>query len=246
MKLLTLLVALTSCSLLVTACGGNSDPDPSLAVDPGDGGNYAPAVDPAGFVGRIENPYLPLVPGSTWAYESADGVERIEIEVLAETRIVMGITVTVVRDTVYEDGELVEDTFDWFAQDAAGNVWYLGEESTEYEDGEPVSTAGSWEAGIDGALPGIVMYANPAVGTAYRQEFYEGEAEDMAEVIAIDGAESVPFGEFQSLIVIREWSPLEPDVAENKYYAAGVGVILELKVAGEEGRVELVNYSPAE
>lgn len=246
MKLLTLLVALTSCSLLVTACGGNSDPDPSLAVDPGDGGNYAPAVDPAGFVGRIENPYLPLVPGSTWVYESADGVERIEIEVLAETRIVMGITATVVRDTVYEDGELVEDTFDWFAQDAAGNVWYLGEESTEYEDGEPVSTAGSWEAGIDGALPGIVMYANPAVGTAYRQEFYEGEAEDMAEVIAIDGAESVPFGEFQSLIVIREWSPLEPDVAENKYYAAGVGVILELKVAGEEGRVELVNYSPAE
>jgi hypothetical protein len=246
MKLLTLLVALTSCSLLVTACGGNSDPDPSLAVDPGDGGNYAPAVDPAGFVGRIENAYLPLVPGSTWVYESADGVARIEIEVLAETRIVMGITATVVRDTVYEDGELVEDTYDWFAQDRDGNVWYLGEDTAEYEDGDLVNTAGAWEAGVDGALPGIVMYANPAVGAAYRQEFYPGEAEDMAEIIDVDGSEAVPFGDFDSLIVIREWSPLEPDVAEDKYFAAGVGLVLELKVAGEEGRVELISYSAAE
>jgi hypothetical protein len=241
-----LAIAIVVCALAVACGGGDAEPDTGLAIDPGDGGNYAPDIDPANFVDRIDNPYLPFVPGATWVYESEDGFERIEIEVLAETRVVMGITATVVRDTAYEDGEVVEDTYDWFAQDSEGNVWYLGEDTTEFEDGEPVSTAGAWEAGVDGAQPGIAMRANPAAGDAYRQEYYEGEAEDIAEVVRLDGSESVPFGDFDSLVVIKEWTPLEPDVAEHKYFAAGVGLVLEVKVAGEEGRVELISYMSPE
>ena len=154
----------------------------------------------------------------------------------------MGISATVVRDTVEEDGEVVEDTYDWFAQDDEGNVWYLGEDSKEYEDGEVVSTEGSWEAGVDGALPGIVMLAEPAVGDAYRQEYLEGEAEDLGEVHELGARETVPAGTFGDLVVIREWNPLEPDVVEDKYHAPGIGVVLEVTVEGGDERVELVEF----
>lgn len=215
-------------------------------IDPGDGGDYHPVIDPANFVERIDNPYLPLTPGSSWVYEgqSEDGTERIEVVVTSDRRQVMGISAVVVRDTVTVDGELAEDTFDWFAQDRDGNVWYVGEETMEYENGEAVSSGGSWEAGVDGALPGIVMMANPTVGEAYRQEYYPGEAEDLAEVARLDATETVPFGEFDGLVVIKEWNPLEPEVVEEKYYAAGVGTILEVMTVGGDERVELVEYTP--
>ena len=166
----------------MVGCGGGEDAEP--VIDPGDDGNYTVDIDPDDFVEVIDNPYLPLQPGTRWVYEGVeDGeTERVEVEVTTDRRDVMGISAVVVRDTVYEDGELIEDTYDWFAQDVDGNVWYLGEDSREFEDGELVSTEGSWEAGVDGALPGIVMLADPEVGDAYRQEFYEDEAEDMAEV----------------------------------------------------------------
>jgi hypothetical protein len=170
--------------------------------------------------------------------------ERIEVVVTGETREVMGIDAAVVRDTVSVEGEVVEDTYDWFAQDADGNVWYLGEESKEYEDGEVTSTAGSWEAGVDGALPGIVMPADPAVGQAYRQEFYEGEAEDLAEVLHVDGSETVAGEPYDGLVVTEEWNPLEPDVVEEKSYSRGIGLVLEVTTAGGEGRVELVEFTP--
>ena len=152
-------------------------------IDPGDGGAYAPLIDPAEFVDVIDNPYFPLSPGSRWVYEggSDERAQRIEVEVLAERRDIMGISAVVVHDTAYVDGEIVEDTYDWYAQDRDGNVWYLGE-ATQAFDGGDVSDAGSWEYGVDGALPGIVMPANPTVGDAYRQEYYPGEAEDMGEV----------------------------------------------------------------
>ena len=201
----------------------------------GDGGDYQAALDPADFVARIDNPLLPFLPGSRWLYESSDGVERIEVEVLSETRDVLGIQATIVRDRVWEDGELVEDTYDWYAQDRDGNVWYLGEDSTEFEDGEPVSTAGSWEAGVDGTQAGVIMWADPTVGQAYRQEYYAGQAEDLAQVLALDGSETLQSGAYNDLVVIREWSPLEPEVIENKYFAPGVGVVLELKVAARGG-----------
>lgn len=226
------------------ACGG-SEAEP--VIDPGDGGDYRVQLDPAGFVAVIDNPWMPLLPGSRWVYEGRedDEVERIEVVVTGETRVVMGITATVVRDTVTLDGELVEDTDDWYAQDADGNVWYLGEDSTEYEDGEPVSTAGSWEAGVEGALPGIIMKAAPQVGDAYRQEYDAGEAEDMAQVVRSGVSETVPFGAFEDLLVVSEWTPLEPDVVEEKYYAPGVGVVLEVTVEGGSGRAELIEYRPA-
>ncbi len=224
----------------VAGCGDDDDAEP--VIDPGDSGEYVVDIDPAEFVEDIDNPYLPLLPGTRWVYEGIeDGeAERVEVEVTDERRDVMGISAVVVRDVVYEDDELVEETYDWFAQDAAGNVWYLGEDSREFEDGEAVSTEGSWEAGVDGALPGIVMLADPRVGDAYRQEYYEDEAEDMAEVQETGASETVPAGTFDDLVVIREWNPLEPDVVEDKYHARGVGVVLEVKVEGGDGRVELI------
>jgi hypothetical protein len=239
------------CSLAVilaaggaVGCGGDDDAEP--VIDPGDGGDYTIDIDAADFVEVIDNPYLPLPPGARWIYEGIeDGEsERVEVEVTDERREVMGISAVVVRDRVFEDGELVEDTSDWFAQDVDGNVWYLGEASREFEDGELVGTEGSWEAGVDGALPGIVMPADPEVGDAYRQEFYDGEAEDMAEVHETGTSATVPAGTFDDVLVVREWNPLEPDVIEDKYHAPGVGVVLEVKVEGGDGRVELIEFTP--
>jgi len=228
-------IATGAVGVVVAACGGGG-----AVIDPGDGGDYTVSLDPADFVAKIDNPWFPLVPGSRWVYEG-DG-ERVEVVVTDETRQILGITATVVRDTVSMDGELVEDTFDWFAQDRAGNVWYLGEDSTEYENGEAVSTAGSWEAGVDGAMPGIVMPADPSVGDAYRQEFFAGEAEDMAEVLRTGEVATVAYGSYEGVMVTKEWTPLEPDVVEEKHYARGVGLVLEVKVAGGEGMVELVSF----
>jgi hypothetical protein len=248
-------------SLLPSAC---SDDDPTVAgdttteappttngsatetvIDPGDGGEYQPEIDPDSFTDVIDNPFLPLAVGSTWVYEGAvDGEpERIEVTVTDETKVVMGIDAVVVRDSVYAGDELVEDTYDWFAQDADGNVWYLGEDSNEYENGELVSKDGSWEAGVDGAEPGIVMLADPQVGQAYRQEFYPGEAEDLGEVVRSGAAETVTAGSYTGLVVIQEWNPLEPEVIEEKYYAAGVGKVLGIHTAGPGERVELVEFT---
>ena len=222
--------------VLITACGQTA-----AVIDPGDGGTYSFELTPADFVAEIDNPYLPLAVGARWVYEGSG--ERTVVEVLPETRVVMGITATVVRDTVTEDGELIEDTYDWFAQDVEGNVWYLGEESVEYQNGEPVSTAGSWESGIDGALPGIAMPALPAVGQAYRQEYYLGEAEDMAEVARFEDSLSVALGDFSGVLVITEWTPLSPRTVEEKLYAAGVGMIKEQAVRGGSGSAELIEFT---
>lgn len=199
---------------------------------------YAPEIDPDNFVTGVNNPYFPLTAGTTFIYEG--GSEHIEVFVMPETKEILGIECVVVRDRVWEDGELVEDTFDWYAQDGDGNVWYFGEDSSEIEDGEVVSTAGSWEAGVDGAQPGIIMWANPQVGDVYRQEYYVGIAEDMAEVISLAGLADVTLGSFDDLLVTREWTLLEPDVVEHKYYAANIGLVLEIVVEGGEGRIELV------
>ena len=223
---------------LITACGRDAAP----VIDPGDGGNYAFDLTPADFAAAIDNPYLPMAVGSRWVYEGSG--ERIEVEVLAETRLVMGITATVVHDAVTADGELIEDTYDWFAQDTAGNVWYLGEASVEYQNGQPGSTAGSWEAGVDGALPGIVMPAQPAVGHAYRQEYYRGEAEDLAEIVRVGEALTVPSGDYTDVMVTTEWTPLAPDTVEEKYYAAGVGMIKEMMIRGGSDSAVLVEYTP--
>ncbi len=214
-------------------------------IDPGDGGDYQPDLDPT-TVAEIDNPYLPLRPGTRWVYEGEtdEGTERIEIEVLSERHPVMGIDATVVRDTAYLDGEMIEDTIDWYTQDAEGNVWYLGEQTAEYEGGDVVSTKGSWEAGVDGALPGIVMPADPSVGDAYRQEYLAGEAEDMGEVIRTGGTASTPAGPYADVVVTRDWTPLDPDVIEEKSYAPGVGFVAEVKPKTGE-IVALIEFTPA-
>lgn len=210
-------------------------------IDPGDGGRYDPHVDPADFVEAIDNPYLPLAPGASWTYEGLDDGEQQHNEVVVtdRRRTVMGIPAVVVHDTVSVDGEVIEETDDWYAQDRTGNVWYLGEATTAYEDGE-TTTEGSWEAGVDGGLPGLAMPADPTAGRAYRQEYLPGEAEDMAEVVTVGATADVAAGHYGDVIVIREWTPLEPDVVEEKRYARGVGQLDERKTAGGTGGLELV------
>lgn len=224
------------------AAGSKSAP----VIDPGDGGNYVVNLDPAEFGGVIDNPYMPLPVGARWRYEGeSDGeVETVEVVVTSERREVMGISAVVVRDTVMVGGEVVEDTFDWFAQDAEGNVWYLGEEVKDYENGQVVGTAGSWEAGVDGAQPGIVMPADPEVGDVYRQEFLPGAAEDMMEIVETGGRVSAPAGDFSAVVTTKDWNPLDPEVIEEKHYAPGVGLVREEKVEGADGFAQLVDYEP--
>jgi len=162
------------------------------------------------------------------------------VTVTNETKEIMGVTCVVVRDTVTVDGELVEDTFDWYAQDKYGNVWYFGEESKQYEDGDLVSLEGSWKAGVDGAQPGIIMEADPVVGDLYRQEFAPGEAEDMGEVLALGETVTVPAGTFTDCLKTKDFTPMEPEVVEHKYYAPGVGVVKEVMVEGGTDIVELM------
>ena len=204
-------------------------------------------IDPADFVERIDNPYWPMAPGTTWVYREADthgNEQTVVVEVKARTKDILGISATVVHDVVREDGELVEDTFDWYAQDVCGNVWYLGENTKEYEDGEVVTTAGSWEAGVDGALAGVIVPADPQVGMTYRQEYFEGEAEDAAAVLSVDEQAQVPFGHFREVLLTKDFSPLARRVLEYKLYAIGVGPVLVLGVSGGADREELVSFEP--
>jgi hypothetical protein len=228
--------------VLAVALGGCGGSGPSALPQ----GAEAVELDPADFTSEIDNPWLPLRVGARWVYRETDaeGAEqRVEVTVLDETRDVMGVEARVVHDVVTEDGELVEDTYDWYAQDADGNVWYLGEETKEFENGKASSTAGSWEAGVDGAQPGVVMPAEPGVGMTYRQEYYEGEAEDAAEVLSLDEQVEVPFGAFDGVLMTKDYTPLEPDILEHKFYARGVGVVLALAISGSSDREELLEHT---
>ena len=222
---------------------------------------YDPEINPDDFVDfeeilsgsetLIPNRYFPLIPGTTWEYLAIDAddevFERILVEVLEETKEILGVNCIVVRDRVWEiddvgEETLIEDTDDWYGQDTDGNVWYIGEIAQEFEDGELVSLEGSWKAGRDDAKAGYIMYANPQSDDYYRQEFFLGDAEDMGEVISRDEeSEEVPFGSYDNdVLKTRDWTPIEPDVLEFKYYAPGVGMVLEENPEDEE-QVELVD-----
>lgn len=222
------LLVLTACSRVSTQTGAATDIPHVVTLNPED------------FTAVVDNPYLPRIPGTRYVYESPtdEGVERIEIEILTETREVMGITATVMRDTVYLNGEVIEDTFDWFAQGKNGDVWNLGEDVSNFKDGELVDKHGSWEAGVDGAQPGIVMFGDPAahIGEIVRQEYYKGEAEDMTQILSIDEQVTIPFGSFENVVKMLDTTPLEPDRREEKYYAQGIGVIktIDLGTGDEE------------
>jgi hypothetical protein len=200
-------------------------------------------LDPSDFVATVDNPYFPLAPGTVWEYKATEGgrTERIVVTVLDRTKMVDGVTATVVHDVATTaDGEkVVEDTYDWYAQDKAGSVWYLGED-TKAHGKKGVSTKGSWEAGVDGARAGLLMLAHPAVGKAYQQEYQKGEAEDRGEVLAIDEKVTGPTGSYDHVVKTADTTPLEPRLVENKWYAPGVGIVQEADLKGGDETVTLV------
>jgi hypothetical protein len=190
----------------------------------------------------IDNPYLPLRPGSRWVYlsTSPDESTRIVTTVTRKVRVVQGVPCVVVHDVEATlDGRVLEDTYDWYAQDVDGNVWYFGEDTTAYEAGK-ASKAGSWEAGVDGAQAGVIMLADPRAGDSYQQEYYAGEAEDQGEVLAVDVRVSTVARRYGDLLQTADTTPLEPRLVEHKYYAHGVGVVYEETVRGGQEQVRLV------
>ena len=195
-------------------------------------------LDPADFTTRIDNPYWPMRPGSRWIYRETDqegARQRVVVKVTNKTKLIAnGVTARVIHDVVTERGRPVEVTDDWYAQDRAGNIWYLGEHTTEYANGKPSSTEGSFEAGVDGAQPGVVMPAHPNAGQRYRQEYYKGHAEDRARLLFAR----------RGLVMTADSNPLPPKLLEYKFYARGVGPILSVGVSGGSDREELVSYRP--
>ena len=242
--------------LLLAGCASDHDSTAAAPTSPGarleaPGATLAardlenPPFDPAHFVAGVDHPYFPLVPGTTWTLREADGDETNTIEVLdtaGSPKVILGVTATVVRDRVWVGDELVEDTLDWFAQDEDGNVWYLGEDVKNYAGGVLVDTEGSWEAGVNGARAGINMLAAPEAGDTYFQEDAPGVAEDMAKVKRLGTDVSVPYGDFPDALQILEWTPLEHGKSGYKYYASGVGLVLETGTNGK-GRSELVSVT---
>ena len=220
---------------------------------------YDPVVEAANFVAGVDNPHWPLKPGTTFIYEDEDGEAHNEVRVTDQQKVITlpsGDTITcmVVRDLEWEDDgdedgiwtgdELLEKTDDWYAQDVDGNVWYFGEYSESREDKDsPWVLEGSWEAYVGGALPGILMPANPQTGESYRQEYLEGEAEDMAQVLKLNASASVPWGDYEGCLKTKEWTPLEPGSVEHKYYAPGVGLVLIEELHGGKVRVELIGIT---
>lgn len=199
---------------------------------------YDPVIRPSDFVPAITNRYFPLTPGSTFTYRGGDAL--VTVVVTRQTKKILGVTCVVVRDTKTINGKIEEDTLDYFAQDRHGNVWYFGETTAEYKNGSPVSTSGSWIAGKDGAKPGIIMPASAKVGATHRQEFALGEAEDASRIQKRDASVSVPYGTFSNAIKTYDFTPLEPEVRENKYYVSGVGLVLSVDLVTGE-REELIS-----
>jgi hypothetical protein len=196
---------------------------------------YAPTIDPSAFSFKVDNPYFPLKPGTRTIYEAAtpDGLQRTTTEVTRDTKRIMGVDTAVVHDFLTLNGKLIEDTLDWYAQDRDGNVWYFGEATKEFAEGA-ADTKGSFEGGVGGALPGILMPGHPVVGDQYRQEYAKGVAEDTGEVLSLTGSETTPLtGPVQNLLITKDFDLLDPGApAENKYYARGVGLVLT--IAGGE------------
>ena len=194
---------------------------------------YKPKIDPANFQSKIDHPYFPLVPGTVFHYIEKAGGETSEndVTVTHDTKTLMGVKCVVVHDVISLKGKVTEDTYDWYAQDKQGNVWYFGEATKEFKPGGAVDTAGSWEAGVNGQ-PGMIMPANPKPGEPYRQEYSPNNAEDMGQVIALGETVTVPAGTYTGCVKTKDWSLLEPG-SENKWYAKGVGVVQSKSTLGE-------------
>ncbi len=195
---------------------------------------YRPAIHPSNFTHMITNPWFPLTPGTVSTFIEQDGREKREnkITVTHDTKTIMGVKCVVVHDAVTLDGVLLEDTYDCYAQDKLGTVWYFGEATKEFKSGGRVSTDGSWEAGVGGAQPGVAMLAHPRIGERYRQEYLLDVAEDIAQIAALDEAVTVPLGTYKDCVLTREWSMLESGTSK-KWYAKGVGLVRAECTSGE-------------
>jgi hypothetical protein len=248
-------IGVIAASFAIGACGGNGGSDKSASTV-----NVAPTADtglpqgsepvhlnPADFTTRITNPYWPMKPGSRWVYREVNPedltAERVVVKVTNRTKkMANGIEARVVSDVVTDKGVPTEVTSDYYAQDSAGNIWYLGEKTAEYTNGKVSTTAGSFEAGVDGAQAGIALPVDPKPGLKYRQEYYAGQAEDRGEVVSVDEQAEPPFGHFQHTLMTKDTNPLEPKVLEFKFFARGVGPLSTVGVSGGSKIEELVSY----
>jgi hypothetical protein len=205
----------------------------------------APVFDPNNFVAVIDNPYYPLPVGRTLVYSGIkDGdTQRDTVTVTNQTKVILSVTATVVSDVADHDGALLEKTSDWFAQDRQGNVWYLGEDTVAFLGHGKTDTSGSWEAGVDGAIPGIIMEANPQVPDAYRQEFLAGEAEDTAWVVDRGGTVKVPYGKIKDVLTTLEATRVEPGAYDEKVYGPGIGIVIEQALSGDVENAKLVSVT---
>jgi len=207
--------------------------------------NYEPVLDPSNFGSVIDNEYFPLPVGRKLVYEGTkDGVtQRDVVTVTDQKKVVEGITATVVSDIAKHGSTLLEKTFDWYAQDNQGNVWYLGEDTKSYESDGTIDTSGSWTAGVNDGEPGIIMEAYPHVPDAYRQEYLAGQAEDTAWVANVGGSVTVPYGTFHNTLSSLEATQVEPGSYDLKVYGPGVGIVLERALTGESEVARLVRVT---
>jgi len=211
---------------------------------------YCPKIDPSDFVKGISNPYLAFTTRTKFYYvnkiveDNKLTIEHNPVIVTSDTKLILGVPCTVVHDVVKVNGKITEDTYDWYAQDKHGNVWYFGEDTKSYDNGH-VSTEGSWEAGVDGAKPGIIMFANPDahIGETYQQEYLKGVAEDEATLVNTNSTVKTVYGTFTNCIKTKEFTRLEPGIVETKYYAKGVGQVLMEAAKGENERDILINVT---
>lgn len=231
-------------ALSLTACGGGASGGPgntpAASASSLPQGDDKVQLDPADFTVDITNQWWPMEVGDRWVYEETEGdkVQNVEVTVLDRTKTVAaGIEARAVHDLVTTpDGAVVEDTIDYYAQDSDGNVWYMGEETAEYENGQVVTREGSWEAGVHGAQPGILLPAQPQPGDSYRQEYLADEAEDQGAVLSTHEQVQVPTGMYKGTLMTRDTTPLEPDLVELKFYASGVGPVMTVPISGGAGR----------
>ena len=239
---LTGVIALMAVAVWVVpsaAGAGSSCPLPEF----GPGRDYHPQIEPANFSPNVTNRLFPLTPGKTLVYTGTkDGKKALDlVATTSRTKKIDGVTTRVVEDRLYLDNVLAERTSDYYAQDRCGNVWYFGEDTAELDrHGKVVSTEGSFHAGVDGAQPGVFMQAHPQLGRKFRQEWYQGHAEDVFKVIDRSAPVTVPYGSFRHALRTAETNALEPEVLDNKYYVKGIGEVAELAVKGPREALRLV------
>jgi hypothetical protein len=242
--------------LALTGCGSSGAPSHQTSTTPQipiqrrhtSGPPYHPHIVPARFSTLITNRYWPLRPGTTWTYDGTkDGVpEHVVVRVDRQTKTIFGVKCVQVSDVVTVNGSLEENTTDWYAQDPSRAVWYFGEDSKDYRNGAVVSTQGTWEAGVDGALPGIIIPGKPTPGgPTYRQEYRPGVAEDMARVVQVNATQRVPAGTYGRVVETMDTDPLNPDKIEHKFYAPGVGPVHVVRIGGaHQEEIKLIKYVP--